>query len=87
VQACRIEIEAGKAVEGEMVGFDPAALSLRFRTNAQSPTSVLPFTRFRRLLMTVPLRRCPRCLAHRPNACRPQPRNASTAFVRATAAS
>ena len=56
VQACRIEIEVGKAVEGEIVGFDPAALSLRFRTNAQSPTSVLPFTRFRRLLMTVPLR-------------------------------
>ena len=59
VQACRIEVEAGKAVEGEMVGFDPAALSLRFRTGAQAPTTVLPFTRFRRLLMTLPLRPAP----------------------------
>ena len=59
VQACRIEVEAGKAVEGDMVGFDPAALCLRFRLNAQAPTSVLPFARFRRLAITLPLRSAP----------------------------
>ena len=58
-QPCRIEVDGGKTVDGEMVGFDPLSLTVRFRTSPQAPTTELPFARFRRLLVTLPLRPAP----------------------------
>jgi hypothetical protein len=55
IQPCRIESPMGTPVEGEMLGFDPVARTLNFRTSAQGPVVELPFSRFRRLTLTQPL--------------------------------
>ncbi|HEV8689577.1 MAG TPA: hypothetical protein VGQ91_04710 [Ideonella sp.] len=54
-QPCRIESHGGACVEGEMLGFDPAAASLVLRTAPGAPAVTLPFSRFRRLTLTLPL--------------------------------
>lgn len=54
-QPCRIEIETGTAVDGEMVSFNPAARKLIFRTRADSPGVSVPFSRIRLLTLTMPL--------------------------------
>jgi hypothetical protein len=54
-QPCRIESHGGACVEGEMLGFDPAATSLSLRTAPDAPAVTLPFSRFRRLTLTMPL--------------------------------
>ena len=59
VQLCRVEVDGGQAIEGDMVGFDPVGLTLGFRSSPQGPSTVLPFARFRRLVMTLPLRPAP----------------------------
>jgi hypothetical protein len=55
-QPCRIETASGAALDGAMLGFDPAARTLRLRTRADGPSLELPFSRFRRLTLIVPLR-------------------------------
>ena len=55
IQACRVESRGGTAVEGEMLGFDPVAGTLSFRTSATGPAVTLPFSRFTRLTLTTPL--------------------------------
>jgi hypothetical protein len=55
IQACRVESRGGAAVEGEMLGFDPVAGTLSFRTSATGPAVTLPFSRFSRLTLTTPL--------------------------------
>jgi len=59
VQPCRVESAAGTAVEGLMLGFDPTAGTLVFRTIDTGPVVTLPFSRFSRLTLTSPLRRAP----------------------------
>ena len=54
-QPCRIESHGGACVEGEMLGFDPAAATLSLRTAPDAPAVTLPFARFRRLTLTTPL--------------------------------
>lgn len=54
-QPCRIEGPVGTPVDGEMLGFDPVARILTFRSSAIGPVVELPFSRFRRLTLTVPL--------------------------------
>jgi hypothetical protein len=58
-QSCTIESHVGTAVEGQMVGFDPQAGTLGFRTTAIGPVVTLPFSRFRRLTLTTPLQPAP----------------------------
>jgi hypothetical protein len=45
----------GTPIEGEMLGFDPTARTLTFRSSAAGPIVELPFARFRRLTLTAPL--------------------------------
>lgn len=59
VQPCQVESAAGTAVEGQMLGFDPTAGTLAFRTNDSGSVVTLPFSRFSRLTLTVPLQRAP----------------------------
>ena len=40
-----------------MLGFDPSAGTLVFRTTGSGPVVTLPFSRFSRLTLTVPLQR------------------------------
>ena len=54
-QPCRIEGPVGTPIEGEMLGFDPTARTLTFRSSAAGPIVELPFARFRRLTLTAPL--------------------------------
>jgi hypothetical protein len=63
-QACRIETPSGSVVKGEMVEMDPVAGTLLLRTSEEGPTVSLPFTRFRRLVLTDPLLPAP----HSPGA-------------------
>jgi type II secretion system (T2SS) protein E len=58
-QPCRVESAAGTAVDGLMLGFDPSAGTLAFRIAENAPVVTLPFSRFRRLTLTVPLQRAP----------------------------
>jgi hypothetical protein len=58
-QPCRVESAGGAAVNGQMLGFDPAACTLAFRTVETGPVVTLPFSRFRRLTMAIPLQRAP----------------------------
>lgn len=55
-QPCRLDTVTGSAVQGFMLGLDPAARSIAFRTTADAPAIDLPFARFRRLVLTSPLR-------------------------------
>lgn len=55
IQPCRIESPVGTPVDGEMLGFDPATRTLKFRSSPAGPVVELPFARFRRLTLTVPL--------------------------------
>ena len=58
-QPCRVESAAGSAVDGQMIGFDPSAATLAFRTAEDGLVVTLPFSRFSRLTLTVPLQRAP----------------------------
>lgn len=58
-QPCSIESQAGSTVQGEMLGFDPVARTITFRTNANGPVVSLPFTRFQRLTLVNPLKPAP----------------------------
>lgn len=42
-----------------MLGFDPSAATIAFRTTETGPVVTLPFSRFSRLTLTVPLQRAP----------------------------
>jgi len=59
VQPCVLETPSGTTVEGDMLGIDPKAGSLSFRGGAGGMTLSLPFARFRRLTLTLPLRPAP----------------------------
>lgn len=50
-QPCCIESRAGTAVDGEMLGFDPAGRTLTFRSSSAGPAVELPFARIRRLTL------------------------------------
>jgi hypothetical protein len=54
-QPCRIETPTGAAVQGFLVGLDPAARTIAFRTSSTAPALDLPFARFQRLTLTTPL--------------------------------
>jgi hypothetical protein len=54
-QPCRIESPSGADVEGFMVAFDATACALSLRTSENGPVVSLPFSRFRRLVLTTPL--------------------------------
>jgi hypothetical protein len=58
-QPCRIESHGGAWAEGQMLGFDPVAASLGFRGAEGGPAVTLPFSRFRRLTLTAPLKPAP----------------------------
>lgn len=58
-QPCVVDSLAGKAVDGEALGFDAAAGVLRFRGAPGGRIVSLHFTRFSRLTLTVPLRPLP----------------------------
>lgn len=53
-QPCLVESQAGE-VRGEMLGFDAAARTLRFRSGPDGPAATLSFARMRRLTLTTPL--------------------------------
>lgn len=55
-QPCLIEVQPATTVAGEMLGFDPVARTLTFRTSPRGAAVSLSFARFRRLTMTEPLR-------------------------------
>lgn len=59
VQPCRVESTGGSTVVGQMLGFDPSAGTLVFRTGESGPVLTLPFSRFSRLTLTTPLQRAP----------------------------
>ena len=58
-QACRLETPFGTNVDGEMLGIEPRLGRLAFRTGNEAPDVSLPFTRFRRLTLTTPLKPAP----------------------------
>ena len=58
-QPCRIEVDDGKSISGEMTGFDPVARTLLFRPTPNSRSTTLSFARFRRLTLTHPLQPAP----------------------------
>jgi hypothetical protein len=55
-QPCRLERRNGASIEGDMLGFDPSTRTLTFRTSLAGPRVELPFTSFRRLTLTTPLK-------------------------------
>ena len=55
-QPCRLETPSGAAVEGFMLHMDTAAGSLAFRTGPDGEALALPFSRFRSLTLTTPLK-------------------------------
>jgi hypothetical protein len=59
-QPCRIESNAGTAMDGKLVGFNPTSRSIDFRISDDTPVVKLPFLRFRRLTLTIPLTPAPR---------------------------
>lgn len=59
VQPCRVESASGTAIDGYMVGFDSSAGTLALRTAETGSVMTLPFSRFSRLTLTVPLQRAP----------------------------
>ena len=58
-QPCRLETPFGTTVDGEMLGLHPRLGRLGFRTGREAPEVSLPFTRFRRLTLTAPLKPTP----------------------------
>lgn len=59
-QPCRIESHTGACAEVEMLRFDPAGGKLMLGSAGEGPGVALPFSRFRRLTLTTPLRPAPR---------------------------
>ena len=59
-QPCRLERKSGSVIEGDMLGFDPEARMLTFRTTLDGPRVELAFSRFCRLTLTTPLKPAPR---------------------------
>jgi hypothetical protein len=59
-QPCRLERKSGSTIEGDMLGFDPQARMLTFRTTLDGPRVELAFSRFCRLTLTTPLKPAPR---------------------------
>lgn len=59
-QPCFIESVGGAIVHGDMLGFDPEAAMLTFRAASGGPEVTIPFARFCRLAMTVPLQAAPK---------------------------
>lgn len=60
VQPCRVESATGTAIDGQMLGFDPMAGALRFRTTDTEPEVTVPFSRISRLTLTTPLQPAPK---------------------------
>lgn len=58
-QPCRIETHGGATLEGLLAGFDAFSRNLRIRSVSGGPELLLPFARFRRLTLTVPLQALP----------------------------
>jgi hypothetical protein len=56
VHPCRIEATSGSMVEGDAVGVDLSAGTLTFRGRSGSAAVKVPFSTFRRLTLTEPLR-------------------------------
>lgn len=54
-QPCRIEGPVGTPVAGELLGFDPVARTLTFRSSPDGLSVTLAFNRIRRLTLTNPL--------------------------------
>ena len=63
VQPCRLESNAGTAMDGELLAFDPASRAIDFRIVGDERVVKLPFLRFRRLTLTAPLMPAPRSAA------------------------
>lgn len=61
-QPCRIETPSGAQVDGVMVGMDMRSATIQFRSAEDGPALALPFSRFRSLTLTTPLK----CLAPLP---------------------
>lgn len=59
-QPCVVETARGRAVEGELLGFDPAAARLVFRPADRGPTGFVSFGQVARLTLTTPLTQAPR---------------------------
>lgn len=55
VQPCRLESTSGNLVLGSLLGFNPAAQTLVFRSTDNGPEATLSFKRFSRLTLTTPL--------------------------------
>ena len=55
-QPCRIETQAGLALQGALLDFDPAKRRLQFRAAGGGTDASLPFAGVRRLTLTDPLR-------------------------------
>jgi hypothetical protein len=53
-QPCSVEAASGDAMQGQLVGFDPAGRKIRLRTRDGGPALTLPFARFTRLVLTEP---------------------------------
>lgn len=53
---CRIEDLRGARADGEVLGLNPAAQTVSFRSSIDEPAKSLPMTRIRRLTLTEPLR-------------------------------
>jgi hypothetical protein len=56
VHPCRFETTSGAMIEGELVGMDLAAGELTFRSRPGASATRIPFTSFRRLTLTEPLK-------------------------------
>ena len=59
-QPCRIELVGASKIDGDMVGFDPSAQTVEFRNGGRGNPVAIPFSRFRRLTLTMPLQQAPR---------------------------
>src|SRR5688572_21573988 len=55
-QACCIETPTGASVEGFLLGMDPGAATISYRSGPEGAALSLPFARIRRLVLTVALR-------------------------------
>ena len=83
-QPCRLERKSGTAIEGDMLGFDPQARMVTFRTSLDGPKVELAFSRFCRLTLTTPLKPAPRTSGAPIERVPRRPRNATTRCIRTT---
>ena len=58
-QTCSVESAGGTKWQGEMLGFEPTAATITFRSARGAPSAVIPFYRFHRLTIAAPLRATP----------------------------